>query len=171
MTEPKQSATREALRSGIAGIALDMETVANSERPVTNRIVSWWAKELRKLYEKSAESEKATHTDHPARHWDRTCPACVGEKSDKNPDNLTGSSLPSAELCGTPRTDAILKESPMVSDIDDMAVAYNKLVDHSRQLERELEVTFRERNDCLQAQINSMRSATVRSASTTTRKP
>ena len=26
-----------------------------------------------------AEAEKKAHTDHPMRHWDRTCPACVAE--------------------------------------------------------------------------------------------
>ena len=26
-----------------------------------------------------AEAEKPAHTDHPSRHWDRTCPACVYE--------------------------------------------------------------------------------------------
>jgi hypothetical protein len=25
------------------------------------------------------EAENPTHTDHPMRHWDRTCPACVAE--------------------------------------------------------------------------------------------
>ena len=25
------------------------------------------------------QAEKQTHTDHPSRHWDRTCPACVAE--------------------------------------------------------------------------------------------
>lgn len=23
------------------------------------------------------QAEKQTHTDHPMRHWDRTCPACI----------------------------------------------------------------------------------------------
>jgi hypothetical protein len=27
-----------------------------------------------------AEAEKPAHTDHPSRHWDRTCPACVYER-------------------------------------------------------------------------------------------
>lgn len=27
----------------------------------------------------SDRSESAAHTDHPARHWDRTCPACIAE--------------------------------------------------------------------------------------------
>lgn len=26
-----------------------------------------------------AEAEKPPHTDHPMRHWDKTCPACVYE--------------------------------------------------------------------------------------------
>jgi hypothetical protein len=26
-----------------------------------------------------AEAEKPAHIDHPSRHWDRTCPACVYE--------------------------------------------------------------------------------------------
>ena len=26
-----------------------------------------------------------THTDHPARHWDRTCPACVAEAEKQEP--------------------------------------------------------------------------------------
>ena len=25
------------------------------------------------------QAEKQAHTDHPMRHWDRTCPACVAE--------------------------------------------------------------------------------------------
>lgn len=25
------------------------------------------------------QAEKQTHTDHPMRHWDKTCPACVAE--------------------------------------------------------------------------------------------
>jgi hypothetical protein len=30
-------------------------------------------------------AEKQTHTDHPMRHWDRTCPACVGEAEKQPP--------------------------------------------------------------------------------------
>jgi len=33
----------------------------------------------------SIEAEKQPHTDHPARHWDRTCPACVAEAEKQEP--------------------------------------------------------------------------------------
>jgi len=28
------------------------------------------------------EAEKRTHSNHPMRHFDRTCPACVGDDSE-----------------------------------------------------------------------------------------
>ena len=31
------------------------------------------------LYTAPPQAEKPPHTDHPMRHWDRTCPACVAE--------------------------------------------------------------------------------------------
>jgi hypothetical protein len=31
------------------------------------------------------QAEKQTHTDHPMRHWDRTCPACVAEAEQQEP--------------------------------------------------------------------------------------
>ena len=31
----------------------------------------------------AAETEKRTHSNHPMRHFDRTCPACVGDDIDK----------------------------------------------------------------------------------------
>ena len=31
------------------------------------------------------EQAEKTHTDHPARHWDRTCPACVAEAEKQEP--------------------------------------------------------------------------------------
>jgi hypothetical protein len=31
------------------------------------------------------QAEKQTHTDHPMRHWDRTCPACVAEAEKQEP--------------------------------------------------------------------------------------
>jgi hypothetical protein len=30
------------------------------------------------------EAESQTHTDHPSRHWDRTCPACVAEAGEQD---------------------------------------------------------------------------------------
>lgn len=30
--------------------------------------------------EASAAGKEPAHTDHPLRHWDRTCPACIAEK-------------------------------------------------------------------------------------------
>lgn len=33
------------------------------------------------------QAEKQTHTDHPARHWDRTCPACVEQAEEKEPEH------------------------------------------------------------------------------------
>ena len=35
--------------------------------------------EIRILRQAIEQAEKQTHTDHPMRHWDRTCPACVAE--------------------------------------------------------------------------------------------
>jgi hypothetical protein len=32
-----------------------------------------------------AEAESQPHTDHPVRHWDRTCPACVAEAEKQQP--------------------------------------------------------------------------------------
>lgn len=29
-------------------------------------------------------ADSMTHTDHPARHWDRTCPACVAETPERD---------------------------------------------------------------------------------------
>ena len=29
--------------------------------------------------------QKPTHTDHPSRHWDRTCPACVEQAEKQEP--------------------------------------------------------------------------------------
>ena len=34
---------------------------------------------------KREQAEKQPHTDHPARHWDRTCPACVAEAEKEEP--------------------------------------------------------------------------------------
>jgi len=31
-----------------------------------------------------------THTDHPMRHWDKTCPACVAEAENQEPQNEHG---------------------------------------------------------------------------------
>jgi hypothetical protein len=31
------------------------------------------------------QADKQTHTDHPIRHWDRTCPACVAEAEKQEP--------------------------------------------------------------------------------------
>lgn len=33
------------------------------------------------LYVRSPSADAATHTDHPLRHWDRTCPACIAESA------------------------------------------------------------------------------------------
>lgn len=37
-----------------------------------------------KLRQAIEQAEKQTHTDHPARHWDRTCPACLSEEQEPN---------------------------------------------------------------------------------------
>jgi len=31
------------------------------------------------------QTEKQAHTDHPARHWDRTCPACIEQAEKQEP--------------------------------------------------------------------------------------
>jgi hypothetical protein len=33
-------------------------------------------------------SVEQAHTDHPMRHWDRTCPACVAEAEKQEPVNI-----------------------------------------------------------------------------------
>jgi hypothetical protein len=33
----------------------------------------------------SAKEKIKAHTDHPARHWDRTCPACAAEEEQIEP--------------------------------------------------------------------------------------
>lgn len=48
----------------------------------------------RSLLAEIGASETATHTDHPSRHWDRTCPAC-------SPQDSPQSSTQSAELRGS----------------------------------------------------------------------
>ena len=35
--------------------------------------------------------DKLAHTDHPARHWDRTCPACLHEETEKLKEKLARS--------------------------------------------------------------------------------
>jgi hypothetical protein len=41
---------------------------------------------LQKELDKHEQAEKQTHTDHPMRHWDRTCPACLAEAEKQEPD-------------------------------------------------------------------------------------
>jgi len=41
--------------------------------------------EIRILRQAIEQAEKQTHTDHPMRHWDRTCPACVAEAEKQEP--------------------------------------------------------------------------------------
>lgn len=41
--------------------------------------------------------DKLAHTDHPTRHWDRTCPACLHEETEKLKEKLA-------------RSEAMLKE-------------------------------------------------------------
>jgi len=40
-------------------------------------------------------AQQPSHTDHPARHWDRTCPACIAE-SEQRPDDpfASGEDIP-----------------------------------------------------------------------------
>jgi hypothetical protein len=40
---------------------------------------------LEALRQAIEQAEKQTHTDHPMRHWDRTCPACVAEAEKQEP--------------------------------------------------------------------------------------
>ena len=40
---------------------------------------------LEALRQAIEQAEKQTHTDHPMRHWDRTCPACVAEAEKQQP--------------------------------------------------------------------------------------
>ena len=42
-----------------------------------------WAEELCRLAAPAAAGP--VHTDHPLRHWDRTCPACLKEYADEHP--------------------------------------------------------------------------------------
>jgi uncharacterized UPF0160 family protein len=44
-----------------------------------------WVSTERALRQAIEEAEKPTHTDHPSRHWDRTCPACVAEAEKQEP--------------------------------------------------------------------------------------
>ena len=84
MTEPKQSATKQstpitdaaAFYSGDVG---DEVVTADVARQLECKLEA-----ERRQYVQCSEalnrallSETATHTDHPSRHWDRTCPACV----------------------------------------------------------------------------------------------
>jgi hypothetical protein len=34
------------------------------------------------------QAENPTHTDHPSRHWDRTCPACLAEAETQEPVDI-----------------------------------------------------------------------------------
>lgn len=49
-------------------------------------MLGWFANAIMAGYDRaqrtnSAVSETVTHIDHPARHWDRTCPACRAERT------------------------------------------------------------------------------------------
>jgi hypothetical protein len=41
--------------------------------------------EIQALRQAIEQAEKQTHTDHPMRHWDRTCPACVEQAEKQEP--------------------------------------------------------------------------------------
>lgn len=43
-----------------------------------------------------------THTDHPLRHFDRTCPACLAENQEEPGDELRAAASKAAAAAGTP---------------------------------------------------------------------
>lgn len=60
-----------ALKSDIAKVQRKREPrYENDEQAIEDFRVVHWASE---------PSDKPAHTDHPLRHWDRTCPACQAE--------------------------------------------------------------------------------------------
>jgi hypothetical protein len=71
------------------------------------------------------------HTDHPLRHFDRTCPACNADAA----RNVLYNAV--AVVSDTPRTDAVCDSDRPYNE--------ERLVDLSRELERELAV---HRQDC-----------------------
>ena len=60
----------------------------------------------------ATQAENPTHTDHPLRHWDRTCPACIAElEEDSEPREWVG--LTDQEICeavGSPLDEVYLAD-------------------------------------------------------------
>jgi len=44
-----------------------------------------WFRDGVEVNKVSKDNEHVTHTDHPMRHWDRTCPACVEQAEKQEP--------------------------------------------------------------------------------------
>jgi hypothetical protein len=67
----------EAMKQALSALEELMPTGPATAELRTNSINA-----LRQAIE---QAEQQTHTDHPMRHWDRTCPACVAEAEKQEP--------------------------------------------------------------------------------------
>jgi len=90
---------------------------------------------------RSKSSSQPAHTDHPLRHWDRTCPACVAEVTDypewkKGRETLQGYNKVTApsekpQPSATPRTEFVASwndwDGAMCVTLDDYETLRRKL--------------------------------------------
>ena len=58
-----------------------LEALTNPSTVAVQHAIALLQEELAK----PEQAEKPTHTDHPSRHWDRTCPACLAEAEKQEP--------------------------------------------------------------------------------------
>jgi hypothetical protein len=109
------------------------------------------------LYTESPQAEKQTHTDHPMRHWDRTCPACVEQAEKQEPvawmtnseQDVTAEFLFSHVQ--TPMHNIPLYEAPLRKEWvglteDDIWDAYEKGMYEEMWFARAVEAMIKERN-------------------------
>ena len=71
----------EAMKQALEALEIE-DSACRHEKEMTPEHIASSITVLRQAIE---QAEQQTHTDHPMRHWDRTCPACVAEAEKQEP--------------------------------------------------------------------------------------
>jgi len=71
----------EAMKQALEALEIE-DSACRHEKEMTPEHIASSIAALRQAIE---QAEGQTHTDHPMRHWDRTCPACVAEAEKQKP--------------------------------------------------------------------------------------
>lgn len=79
--EAELSALRQRVPEGWVSIRADFVYDVTTKLHTPTAILSFQAGdfEARDKWIAAAQGEQLVHTDHPSRHWDRTCPACIAQ--------------------------------------------------------------------------------------------